>query len=103
MTAFVDTSFYIARIMPRDQRHGRHCAPADSLASHRKPIATEKNPRSAAWEALRARGFFSVAIGFLCDAHLSQDVSIIYPDAVLESDGWANARHFRSAGFEVLR
>ncbi len=36
---------------------------------------------------LQARGFYSAAISFLREARHSQDVSIIYPDAVMQSEG----------------
>ena len=130
MTAFVDTSFYIARIMPRDQWHEK------ALRAVRPGIAfvTSAFVINETISLLQARGLFSAAIAFLREARLSESVSIIYPDAVMQSDGWdlfarwgpagANAidcvsfavmrklairkaftfdDHFRAAGFEILR
>jgi predicted nucleic acid-binding protein len=130
VTAFVDTSFYIARIMPRDQWHEkalRAVRPGTSFFTSTLVI-------NETISLLQARGFFSAAIGFLRETRLSQDVSIIYPDPVMQSEGWdlfarwgsagANAidcvsfammrkmairkaftfdEHFRVAGFDILR
>src|ERR1017187_7639825 len=130
MTAFVDTSFYIARIMPRDQWHEK------ALRAVRPCITffTSTLVINDTISRPRARGSFHAAIGFLRETRISQDVSIVYPDAVMQSDGWdlfarwgpagANAidcvsfavmrklairkaftfdEHFRVAGFDILR
>jgi predicted nucleic acid-binding protein len=130
VNAFVDTSFYIARIMPRDQWH------AKALRSVRPGVAfiTSALVINETISLLQARGLFSAAIAFLREARLNQDVLIIYPDAALLSEGWdlfarwggagANAvdcvsfaimrklsirkaftfdEHFHTAGFEILR
>jgi len=130
MTAFVDTSFYIARIMARDQWHEK------ALRAVRPNISffTSALVINETISLLQARGFFSAAVGFLRETRLGGGVSIIYPDAVLQSDGWdlfarwgpagANAidcvsfavmrklsirkafsfdEHFRTAGFDILR
>jgi uncharacterized protein len=130
MTAFVDTSFYIARIMPRDQWHEK------ALRAVRPGITffTSAFVINETISLLQARGFFSAAIAFLRETRLSQDISIIYPDAAMQSEGWdlfarwgpagANAidcvsfavmrklsirkaftfdEHFRVAGFDILR
>jgi predicted nucleic acid-binding protein len=130
MTAFVDTSFYIARVMPRDQWHEK------ALRAVRPGISffTSAFVINETISLLQSRGYFSAAISFLREVRLSQDVSIVYPDAVMQSEGWnlfarwgpagANAvdcvsfavmrklsirkaftfdEHFRTAGFEILR
>jgi len=130
MTAFVDTSYYIARIMPRDQWHEK------ALRAGRPGITffTSTLVINETISLLQARGFFSAAISFLREARLSEAISIIYPDAVMQSDGWdlfarwgpagANAidcvsfavmrklsirraftfdEHFHIAGFDILR
>ena len=130
MTAFVDTSFYIARIMTRDQWHEK------ALRAVRPNITffTSVLVINETISLLQARGFFSAAVSFLREARLGESVSIIYTDAVLQSDGWdlfarwgpagANAidcvsfavmrklsirkafsfdEHFRTAGFDILR
>jgi predicted nucleic acid-binding protein len=130
MTAFVDTSFYIARIVPRDQWHEK------ALRAVRPGISffTSTMVVNETISLLQARGFFSAAIAFLREVRASQEVSIVYPDAAMQGDGWdlfarwgpagANAidcvsfavmrklairkaftfdEHFRIAGFDILR
>lgn len=130
MTAFVDTSFYVARIMPRDQWHEK------ALRAVRPGMTfyTSAFVVNETISLLQARGFFSAALTFLREARLSLDISIVYPDAVMQSEGWdlfarwgpagANAvdcvsfavmrklsirkaftfdEHFRTAGFDILR
>jgi len=130
VTAFVDTSFYVARIMPRDQWHEK------ALRAVRPGMTfyTSAFVVNETISLLQARGFFSAALTFLREARLSLDISIVYPDAVMQSEGWdlfarwgpagANAvdcvsfavmrklsirkaftfdEHFRTAGFDLLR
>jgi predicted nucleic acid-binding protein len=130
MTAFVDTSFYIARIMPHDQWHEKSLRPVRPGID----FLTSTFVINETISLLQARGFFSAAIDFLRETRLGADVSIIYPDAVMQSEGWdlfvrwgaagANAvdcvsfalmrklsirkaftfdEHFRIAGFDILR
>jgi len=51
---------------------------------------------------LQARGFFSAAIGFLREARASQDVSIVYPDAVMQSEGWDMFARWGPAGADAI-
>ena len=130
MTVFVDANFDIARIMARDQGHGRAVASAkpglDFITS--SLVLNETMP------LLQARGYLDAAFEFLKNARSDSPVQAIYPDAALQSAGWdlfvrhaglgANAvdcvsfaimhkfgirkaftfdGHFRAAGFETLR
>jgi|SRR5208282_5697342 predicted nucleic acid-binding protein len=98
MTAFVDTSFYIARIMPRDQWHEK------ALRAARPGISffTSTLVINETISLLQARGFFSAAISFLRETRLSQEVSIIYPDAVMQSDGWDLFARWGAAGANAI-
>lgn len=130
MNAFIDTSFYIARIMTHDQWHAKAlCAVRPGMS-----FLTSSLVLNETISLLQARGFFSAAVSFLRTIRLRQDLLIIYPDAVVQSDAWdmfarwgaagANAvdcvsfaimrklsirkaftfdEHFRTAGFETLR
>jgi predicted nucleic acid-binding protein len=82
--SFVDTSFYIARIMPRDQRHEK------ALRAVRSGIAffTSTLVVNETISLVQARGFFSAAISFLREKRVSQEISTLYPDPVMQSDGW---------------
>jgi predicted nucleic acid-binding protein len=130
MNAFVDTSYYIARVMPRDQWH------AKAVRAVRPGIGfiTSALIVNETISLLQARGLFSAAIAFLQEARANKDVLIIYPDAALQTEAWdlfarwggagANAidcvsfaimrklsikkaftfdEHFHTAGFDILR
>ena len=130
MTVFVDTSFYIARIMARDQWHGRAVAAA-------KPgldFITSSLVLNETVSLLQARGYLDAAFEFLKSARSESPAQVVYPDVALQGAGWdlfiryaalgANAvdcvsfaimrkfgirkaftfdGHFRAAGFETLR
>jgi predicted nucleic acid-binding protein len=127
MTVFLDTSFFIASLAPRDQwRHVALAAPIPGL-----PVTTSLIVNETVG-LLQSRGFLSMALDFLQRVH-SGEIEIVYPDAELQSAGWvllwshggsgANAvdctsfalmkqrrirvaytfdDHFRHAGFETL-
>jgi len=130
VTAFIDTSFYIARIMPRDHWHEK----AMRAVRPGMTFLTSAFVINETISLLQARRYFSAAITFLRETRLSKEISIIYPDAVMQSEGWdlfakwgaagANAvdcvsfalmkklsikkaftfdEHFRTAGFDILR
>jgi predicted nucleic acid-binding protein len=130
LTVFVDTSYYIARIMSRDQWHKRAVAAS-------KPgleFITSSLVLNETVSLLQARGYLDAALDFLRSVRSDSPVQIIYPDAVLHAAGWdlftsyaargANAvdcvsfaimrklgvrraftfdAHFLAAGFESLR
>jgi predicted nucleic acid-binding protein len=130
MTAFVDTSYYIARIMTHDQWHAK----ALRAVKPGLNFCTSALVLNETISLLQSRGLFTTAISFLRALRASSDVMIVYPDAALQSDGWdlfarwgaagANAvdcvsfaimrrlsirraftfdEHFRTAGFEILK
>jgi len=51
---------------------------------------------------LQARGFFSAALTFLREARLSLDISIVYPDAVMQSEGWDLFARWGPAGANAV-
>lgn len=51
---------------------------------------------------LQARGFFSASVSFLRETRLSQDVSIIYLDAALQTDGWDLFARWGPAGANAI-
>jgi hypothetical protein len=130
VTVFVDTSFYIARIMARDQWHGRAVAAAKPGLDY----ITSSLVLNETVSLLQARGYLDAAFEFLKNARSDSPVQVIHPDAALQGAGWdlfvryaalgANAvdcvsfvimqkfgirkaftfdDHFRAAGFETLR
>jgi predicted nucleic acid-binding protein len=129
MKVFIDTSFYIARLMPHDQAHGKA---VKAVKPDVVPITSSLIVNETI-ALLQARGFLSAAIEFLREARSSPYVQIVQIDPVIQSEAWdlfvryggtgANPvdcssfavmrrmgiskaftfdRHFRAAGFETL-
>ena len=129
MKVFIDTSFYIARLMPNDQAHAKavRAVKSDIIPVTSSLIINET------MSLLQARGFLSAAIEFLREARSSPYVQIVHIDPIIQSEAWdlfvryggtgANSvdsssfavmrrmgitkaftfdRHFRAAGFETL-
>jgi predicted nucleic acid-binding protein len=126
---FVDTSYYVARIMPRDQWHGA----ALEAVQTGMIFFTSSLIINEVISLLQSRGHLSAALTFLESARRSEQVQITYPDPALQTEAWdlfgrwagsgANAvdcvsfammtrlgirkaftfdTHFRAAGFETI-
>jgi predicted nucleic acid-binding protein len=129
LKVFIDTSFYVARLMPQDQAHAKAIK---AVKSDIIPI-TSSLIVSETIALLQAHGFLSAAIEFLREARSSPYVQVVHIDSVVQSEAWdlfvryggmgANPvdcssfavmrrmgitkaftfdRHFRAAGFETL-
>ncbi len=129
MKVFIDTSFYIARLMPNDQAHAKA---VKAVKSDIVPVTSSMIVNETV-SLLQARGFLSAAIEFLREARSSPCVQVVQIDSVIQSEAWdlfvryggsgANPvdcssfavmrrmsitkaftfdRHFRAAGFETL-
>lgn len=129
MRIFVDTSYFVARALPRDQWH----AVATNAVKPGMTFFTSSLVINEVISLLQARGYLSAALTFLERARLSEDVQIVHTDAALQAEAWdlfgkwggcgANAvdcvsfavmrrlgirkaftfdARFRSAGFETL-
>ena len=125
----MDTSYYVARILPKDQWH------AAALKTVQKGMTffTSSLVINEVVSLLQSRGYRSVALTFLERVRHSEEVQIIYPDPVMQAEAWdlfgrwagsgANAvdcvsfammsrmgiqkaftfdAHFRAAGFETI-
>ncbi|MCP5114164.1 MAG: PIN domain-containing protein [bacterium] len=128
--AFVDTGYFIARVVPRDQWHKR----AVKAEKQADSLVTSSLVINETISLLQGRGLFSTALEFLQGTRHQTSLRVIYPDAVLQSLAWdlfsrhgasgANAvdcvsfaimrdlhikkaftfdGHFRTAGFQILR
>ena len=84
MTVFVDTSFYIARIMARDRWHGRAVAAAKPGLDY----ITSSLVLNETVSLLQARGYLDAAFEFLKNARSDSPVQVVYPDAALQGAGW---------------
>lgn len=130
MQVFIDTSYYIARLVARDQWHEK----AKRAVKPELRLITSSLVINETISLLQARGMYSAALTFLREIRTRPGTHIIYVDAVLQSEAWdlfsrwgssgANAvdctsfaimrslaikkaftfdRHFRHVGFEILR
>jgi len=84
MTAFVDSSFYIATIVKGDQwAEAARTAPIQDARLVTSSLVVNE---TAAF--LQAKGFSSAAIQFLSEARASDRVQLITVDAVLQAEAW---------------
>jgi hypothetical protein len=95
---FVDTSYYIARMMPREQWH---------RASIRavKPgmiFFTSSLVINETISLLQSRGYFSAALTFLGRARRNEEVQIVHPDPVLQAEAWELSGRWGSAGANAV-
>ena len=128
MRIFIDTSFFIALTMKRDQWHVRARGAMPSEMS----LVTSSLVVNETISLLQARGYFSDALVFLREVRGNEHLEMLYVDPALQSQAWdefsrwgamgANAvdcvsfslmknygirraltfdQHFRLAGFEV--
>ncbi len=129
MTVFLDTGYFVAFLVPRDQwfRKAVDAARTDLRAVTSSLVVNETV------SLLQARGLLSTALAWLSGIRADPKTLIIYVDAPLQVEGWslfhryagsgANAidctsfavmrslnikqaftfdQHFRAAGFEIL-
>ena len=129
MTVFLDTGYFVAFLVPRDQwfRKAVDAARTDLRAVTSSLVVNETV------SLLQARGLLSTALAWLSGIRADPKTLIIYLDAPLQVEGWslfhryagsgANAidctsfavmrslnikqaftfdQHFRAAGFEIL-
>lgn len=129
MTVFLDTGYFVAFLVPRDQwfQKAVNAAHTDFRAVTSSLVVNETV------SLLQARGLLSTALAWLSGIRADPKTLIIYVDAALQVDGWglfhryagsgANAidctsfavmrslnikqaftfdQHFRAAGFEIL-
>ena len=130
MTVFVDSGYYIAFLIPRDQWFHE----AEKAGRSEFRAVTSSMVVNETISLLQARGLLSTALGWLQGVRQDTNTQIVYVDAVLQSEAWdlfhrwggsgANPvdcasfaimrrmnikkaftfdQHFRTAGFEILR
>ena len=131
MQAFIDTSYFFARLVRQDQWHSKakKAAAAPNLAAVTSTLVINETA-----SLLQAKGMFQAALAFLSGIRGSPEIRIIHVDPALQAEAWdlfgkwgamgANVidcasfaimrdlsirkaftfdQHFRAAGFEILR
>lgn len=84
---FVDSSYWIAQVLPRDGRHEQAMAAARDHARAR--LVTSSAILGETWTYLRRRAGHTLALRWL-DLVLSEERIRVEPiDAALEGDAWA--------------
>ena len=130
MRVFIDTSYFFARLVERDQWHEK----AKQAVKPGLSAVTSSLVINETISLLQARGRFASALTFLRGIRSRPDMRIIHVDPVLQAEAWdlfgrwgaagANVvdcssfaimhslsirkaftfdEHFRAAGFETLR
>ena len=81
---FVDTSFWFALTVPRDDRHGDA---RELLARYRNsPLVTTNHVRGETWTLLRRRAGYRVALAFLDGLDAADRVRVEFVNPELEAD-----------------
>ncbi len=84
MNVFVDSGYYLARLIPHDQWHRaalRAVAPGMRFFTSSLVI-------NETITLLQRRGFFSASLEFLEQTRSNEDVEVVYPDSALQSTAW---------------
>ncbi len=98
MNVFVDTSFFVALVMKRDQWHER----ALRALSPEMSLVTSSLVLSETVSLLQARGRFSEALLFLREVRANEALEIIYPDPAVQSQGWDEFARWGATGANAV-
>jgi len=85
--AFVDTSHWIARVMPRDRRH--RAATDLSAATASKRLVTSNLVVGETWTFLRSRASHRLALTWLDVIAGGMELEVVRVDEELEAEAWA--------------
>lgn len=98
MRVFLDTSYYIAILNPRDQWHKKA---VKALKPEDEPFTSSLIINETV-SLMQARGHFSAAIEFLREARENQAVQIVHADPVVQSEAWDLFARWGSAGANAV-
>ena len=98
MTVFLDTSYFVAFLIPRDQwfQKAVDAARTDFRAVTSSLVVNETV------SLLQARGLLSTALAWLSGIRADPKTLIIYVDAALQVEGWSLYHHYAGAGANVI-
>jgi predicted nucleic acid-binding protein len=98
LNVFVDSGYYLARLMPHDQWHSA------ALRAVRPGMRffTSSLVVNETITLLQRRGFHSAALEFLGQTRSNEELEIIFPDAVLQSAGWDLFEKWGGAGASAV-
>jgi uncharacterized protein len=95
---FVDTSYYIARVIIRDQWHKA------ALKAVRPDVTflTSSLAINETISLLQARGYLSAALTFLERIRQGAGVHILHPDSALQSEAWDQFGKWAGSGASAV-
>lgn len=98
MKVFVDTCYYIARLSSRDQWHERALKAIEPGMS----LVTSSLVINETISLLQARRHYSAALQFLREARQNTAIQILYPDPVIQTEGWNLYGRWGSVGANAV-
>lgn len=98
MTAFADTSFFVALLVKQDQWHSR----AARVSRQNLPLVTSSLVINETISLLQARGHFSEALVFLREIRWDEQIQILYLDAAVQSQAWEEFNRWGGMGANAV-
>ena len=98
MRMFVDTSYYIARIVQNDQWHNV----AVKAVRQGMAFSTSSLVVNETISLLQGTGYFLDALTFLDRVRRSEDIQVIHPDPVVQSEAWDLFGEWGSSGANAV-
>ena len=98
MTAFVDTSFFVALVVKRDRWHAR----AINAAEPGMLLFTSSLIVNETISLLQSRGYFSDALLFLRETRRNERLTILYPDPPLQARAWDGFARWGAYGANAI-
>ena len=98
MNVFVDTSFFVAVAMKRDQWHER----ATRSFRPEMSLVTSSLVINETVSLLQARGCFSEALLFLREIRANAEVELLYPDPAVQAHAWDEFARWGATGANAI-
>ncbi len=98
MRAFVDTSFFVALAMKRDQWHER----AVNTIHPEMLLFTSSLIVNETISLLQSRGYFSEALLFLRETRRNERLTILYPDPAVQAKAWEGFARWGAYGANAI-
>lgn len=94
MTVFVDSGYYVAYLVPRDQWFDA----AEKAGRGDFRAVTSSLVVNETASLLQARGLFSTALAWLAEIRRQPDTQIVHVDAALQSEAWDQFHRWGGSG-----
>ncbi|MGH9188940.1 MAG: type II toxin-antitoxin system VapC family toxin [Acidimicrobiales bacterium] len=97
---FVDTSFWVAASMRRDERHGMAAGLLERHAD--APLFTSNLVQGETWTFLRRRAGHGAAVDFLSRIERSPRIRLVPVTGPLEAEAWRWLRRHDERGYSFV-